>query len=215
MLPLGHDDSEIALVVRPRAVITKWEPWTNNHFLRACAGELERTPTWLMRQAGRYMAEYRAIRAEVDFWTLCKTPDLCCEVTFVTHRRLTSMRRLFSRICRFVAAHWLQRSIPSGRGPVVDERSIRSPTSPTPNFDVADELGYVGEAVCGRPRLYRKHPAYRVCWCLYPRELSTGRRVEQAIHEDQGFSPSRAEGGGAPLRGPESSHHRSFEIADG
>ena len=51
-------------------------------FLHACLGEYtERTPIWLMRQAGRYMAEYRAIRANVDFWTLCKTPELCCEVT--------------------------------------------------------------------------------------------------------------------------------------
>ena len=34
-----------------------------------------------MRQAGRYMSEYLEIRRKVDFWTLCKTPELCCEVT--------------------------------------------------------------------------------------------------------------------------------------
>ena len=51
-------------------------------FLRACKSEAtERTPIWLMRQAGRYMSEYRAIRSKVDFWTLCKTPELACEVT--------------------------------------------------------------------------------------------------------------------------------------
>ena len=51
-------------------------------FLRACFGlPTERTPIWLMRQAGRYMAEYRAIRAKSDFWEVCHTPDLATEVT--------------------------------------------------------------------------------------------------------------------------------------
>ena len=61
---------------------------TSNHndqlplFLRACYGQAtERTPVWLMRQAGRYMAEYRAIRAKVGFWEVCHTPDLATEVT--------------------------------------------------------------------------------------------------------------------------------------
>ena len=51
-------------------------------FIRSCLGEeTERTPIWLMRQAGRYMDEYMAIRKNVDFWTLCQTPELACEVT--------------------------------------------------------------------------------------------------------------------------------------
>ena len=51
-------------------------------FLRACRRQAtERTPIWMMRQAGRYMAEYQAIRKKVSFLELCKTPELACEVT--------------------------------------------------------------------------------------------------------------------------------------
>jgi len=54
----------------------------NDLFLRACKGEpVERTPVWIMRQAGRYLPEYQAVRSKIDFLTLCKTPELAAQLT--------------------------------------------------------------------------------------------------------------------------------------
>lgn len=61
----------------------------NDTFLQACRGERpERTPIWIMRQAGRYLPEYRAVRERVSFLELCRTPELCAEVTLQPIDRL-------------------------------------------------------------------------------------------------------------------------------
>ncbi|MBP0128687.1 MAG: uroporphyrinogen decarboxylase, partial [Nitrospira sp.] len=54
----------------------------NDRFLKACRREpVDCTPVWFMRQAGRYMAEYRALRAKHSMLELCKTPELAAQVT--------------------------------------------------------------------------------------------------------------------------------------
>lgn len=64
--------------------------WHDSRFMKACRLEpVDRTPVWLMRQAGRYMKEYRELRARVPFLDLCKQPDLAAEITVTAAQRLS------------------------------------------------------------------------------------------------------------------------------
>jgi uroporphyrinogen decarboxylase len=54
----------------------------NDLILRAARGEeVEHAPVWVMRQAGRYLPEFKALRAENEFFKVCRTPELACEIT--------------------------------------------------------------------------------------------------------------------------------------
>lgn len=95
----------------------------NDIFLRACRGEkVEYTPVWLMRQAGRYLPQYQAVRANIDFLALCKTPELAAEVTIQPVDILgVDAAILFSDILIPVEAMGMQLVFSDKDGPVLSE----------------------------------------------------------------------------------------------
>ncbi len=102
-----------------------------------------------MRQAGRYMAEYRAIRKDVDFWTLCKTPELCCEVTLQPINAFgLDAAIIFSDLLVSLPPSGFDVEFIKGRGPVVhDPITKASDIDKLRPVDASDQLAYVGEAV--------------------------------------------------------------------
>jgi uroporphyrinogen decarboxylase len=93
----------------------------NSVFMRACRREtVPYTPIWLMRQAGRYMPEYRDVRARLSFLELCKTPSLAAEVTVTAAERLgVDAAIIFADILLIVEPMGLQLEFSKGDGPVI------------------------------------------------------------------------------------------------
>jgi uroporphyrinogen decarboxylase len=130
-------------------------------FLRACRREKTAfTPVWLMRQAGRYMPEYRALRARHGFLELCKTPAAAAEVTLQPVERIgVDAAILFADILLVLEPLGVGLEFTRGEGPHIP-RPIRSAAEVArlPRVDVASAVGYVFETV----RLARKALADRL-----------------------------------------------------
>lgn len=96
-------------------------PWYDSPFMRACRGEpTEVTPIWMMRQAGRYMAEYRAVRDKVSFLELCANPQLCSEVMCTAVERLgVDAAIIFSDLLPMLVPMGCQLEFVKGDGPVI------------------------------------------------------------------------------------------------
>jgi len=119
-------------------------------FLRACRREpVPHTPVWLMRQAGRYMAEYRAVREKLGFLELCHNPEAAAEVTTTAVEKLgVDAAIIFADILLVVEPLEVGLHFASGDGPVI-ERPVRTPEdlARLVEYDVAERLAFVAQAV--------------------------------------------------------------------
>uniref|UniRef100_A0A2K5MZV7 Uroporphyrinogen decarboxylase n=5 Tax=Cercopithecidae TaxID=9527 RepID=A0A2K5MZV7_CERAT len=123
----------------------------NDTFLRAAWGEeTDYTPVWCMRQAGRYLPEFRETRAAQDFFSTCRSPEACCELTLQPLRRFPlDAAIIFSDILVVPQALGMEVTMVPGKGPsfpepLREEQDLERLRDPAV---VASELGYVFQAI--------------------------------------------------------------------
>ncbi|KAI0069246.1 uroporphyrinogen decarboxylase [Artomyces pyxidatus] len=129
----------------------EFPPLKNDLLLRAARGEqTERAPVWVMRQAGRYLPEFRAVRANHEFFEICRTPELATEITVQPIRRyagLIDAAIIFSDILvipQAMGMEVLMNPAPSFPDPLNTPADIAKLRS---SVDVDKELGYVFAAL--------------------------------------------------------------------
>src|SRR5713101_82755 len=117
MYEVSAEVSSLSVKANPKLT----ESLRNSPFMRACRREaVPFTPVWLMRQAGRYMREYRELRERVPFLDLCKSPDLVSEVTVTAAERIgADAAILFADILLVVEPMGLSLEYSRGEGPVI------------------------------------------------------------------------------------------------
>lgn len=123
----------------------------NRLLLDALAGSngAARPPVWLMRQAGRHLPEYRALRDKHDFLAMCRTPELAAEVTLQPVRRYgVDAAIVFSDILVTADALGLGLRFEEGKGPII-EKAVRTAkdVSALPDIAAAETLHYVAETI--------------------------------------------------------------------
>ncbi|XP_031973448.1 uroporphyrinogen decarboxylase isoform X2 [Corvus moneduloides] len=123
----------------------------NDTFLRAARGEeTEHVPVWCMRQAGRYLPEFRETRASQDFFATCRSPKLCCELTLQPLRRFPlDAAIIFSDILVVPQALGMEVVMVPGKGPTFTEplKEVEDLLKLRQKVDVTAELGYVFQAI--------------------------------------------------------------------
>lgn len=125
-------------------------PWDEGPFMKACRREpADRTPIWLMRQAGRYMREYREVRARTTFLELCKNPALCAEVMLTAVNKLgVDAAILFADLLPILEPLGLKLEYTAGEGPVIhNPLRTASDVDRLNELDSVEPLAFTMEAV--------------------------------------------------------------------
>src|SRR5579863_10036825 len=124
-------------------------------FVRACKSQpVERTPVWFMRQAGRYMPEYRDVRKQYSLLEICKKPALAAEVTITAAEALgVDAAIIFADLLLPLEVMGLPFHFSAGEGPVIEKPVRTKEDVANLRTDRAADLGYVSDAV----RLVCKH----------------------------------------------------------
>ena len=120
-----------------------------SRFVKACKAQpVDRTPVWFMRQAGRYMAEYRAVRNKYSLIEICKKPEVAAEVTITAAEALdVDAAIIFADLLLPLEVMGLPFRFSAGEGPVI-EKPVREPADISRlRTDRAADLGYVSDAV--------------------------------------------------------------------
>src|ERR1700686_378165 len=121
----------------------------NSLFIRAAKAQpTERTPVWFMRQAGRYMPEYRAIRKQYSLIEICKKPEVAAQVTIEAAEILkVDAAIIFADLLLPLEVMGLPFHFAAGEGPVIDRPVREKEDIARLRTDRAAELGYVSQAV--------------------------------------------------------------------
>jgi uroporphyrinogen decarboxylase len=139
----------------------------SDRFLRACRREVvDCTPVWLMRQAGRYMEEYRLMREKHGFLEMCRTPELAAEVTMQPIRRFDlDAAIIFSDILLPLESMGVRLSFGEGGGPVIENRvASKQDVLDLKGIDPETDLVYVMKAMeMARDRLEGSVPLIGFC----------------------------------------------------
>src|SRR2546421_4195694 len=126
-----------------------------SRFVRACKSQpVDRTPVWFMRQAGRYMPEYSAVRKQHSLLEICKKPALAAEVTITAAEALgVDAAIIFADLLLPLEVMGLPFHFSAGEGPVIEKPVRTKQDVAVLRTDRASELCYVSDAV----RLVAKH----------------------------------------------------------